>query len=269
MKRRDVLAATGLAAAAPWAMQNTAAQAAEAKGGRQWLELRLYRMKSAEKKAAFLDHLAKAAIPAWNRLGIKPVGVFGVTEPAKKNLQELTENDLYVLLPHASAESVATADCKLGEDKVYLEAGKAVQEAPKKDPAYDRIDSSLLLAFPSMPAVETPAKSKTRLFQLRIYESHNLVKARGKIHMFDKGGELPLFRKTGMTPVFFGEALAGDLVPNLTYMLGFETPEAKDLAWKAFLRHPEWKRISRLPEYKDTVSRISNIMLAPAACSQI
>lgn len=270
MKRRDVLAATGLSAAAvPLAMRSTSAHAAETDAGRQWLELRLYRMKDAEKKAAFLKHLAKAAVPAWNRLGVKPVGVFCVKQPDKKNLQKLAEHDLYVLLPHVSAESVATADSKLGEDKVYLEAGKDVQDAPKKDPVYDRIEASLLLAFPSIPKVETPATSNTRLFQLRIYESHNLVKARAKIHMFDQGGELALFRKTGMTPVFFGESLAGTLMPNLTYMLGFENEDAQKLAWKTFVSHPEWKRISHLPQYKDTVSRISNILLTPAPCSQI
>ena len=41
-----------------------------------------------------------------------------------------------------------------------------------------------------------------------------------KIEMFNTGGELALFREVGMDPVFFGEALLGTRVPNLTYMLG-------------------------------------------------
>ena len=43
---------------------------------KQLLELRTYHFASAEKQAAFETFLKDAAIPAWNRAGIKPVGVF-------------------------------------------------------------------------------------------------------------------------------------------------------------------------------------------------
>jgi hypothetical protein len=59
------------------------------------------------------------------------------------------------------------------------------------------------------------------------------------------------------------------LVPNLTYMLGFDNEDAQKKAWSAFGKHPTWIRIRKLPKYQDTVSRISNIILKPAACSQI
>lgn len=229
---------------------------------KQYLDLRHYEFASAEQQAAFGQFLADAAIPALNRQGISPVGVFQETEKDKLGL--------YVLLPHSSLESVATANTLLLADKTYLEAGGAVLESPKNEPGYQRFESALLLSFDHCPKVEVPTKKATRVFQLRIYESHNTTKAKRKIEMFNEGGgEIAIFRETGLNPVFFGETIAGKLMPNLTYMVGFDDEAAQKAAWSAFRIHPEWKRISKLDYYKDTVSHITNIVLRPAACSQI
>ena len=131
------------------------------------------------------------------------------------------------------------------------------------------MESSLSLAFDNCPTVQTPSNKESRIFQLRIYESHSAKKAKKKVHMFDQGGELDLFRKVGMPPVFFGETLLGAIMPNLTYMLGFDDKEAKDAGWKAFLASDEWNTLKKLPIYADTVSRITNIMLLPGPGSQI
>lgn len=72
-----------------------------------------------------------------------------------------------------------------------------------------------------------------------------------------------------MQPVFFGEALIGTRLPNLTYMLGFEDMPASKKAWGRFLGEPAWKKLSKDPAYKDTVSRITNMFLRPTAYSQI
>jgi len=87
--------------------------------------------------------------------------------------------------------------------------------------------------------------------------------------MFDEGGELPLFRKVGMHPVFFGDTVFGDLMPNLTYMLGFENDEARKAAWGTFVASPEWAGMKDLPMYKDTANTIINVMLRPSPGSQI
>jgi hypothetical protein len=78
-------------------------------------------------------------------------------------------------------------------------------------------------AFAGMPRVESPKKTfgDKRIFELRTYESHSQIKAQKKIDMFNKAGEIQIFRDTGLTPVFFGETVFGRLMPNLTYMLVF------------------------------------------------
>jgi len=260
MQRRRFLGAVGAAGAAAMGATAGAARAADAPN-KQYLELRLYQCDAGAMRERLEAFLGKVAIPAWNRAGIKPVGVFGMMDG--------TSADLYVLLPHESIESFAAAPHRVWADATYQKDGAAFLDTPKNEPGYNRIESSLMLAFDGVPKVEVPTTKDTRVFQLRIYESHCAERAARKREMFNTGGELDLFRRTGMNPVFFGQSLIGTRLPNLTYMLGFDDVAAKDKAWKTFGGHPDWKRLRSDPKYKDTVSKITNIVLRPAACSQI
>ncbi len=234
---------------------------AEEKAVRDYYELRRYEIETEEQKKGFLSFMAEAAIPALNRIGIEPVGVFQTPE-------EL--GPLYLLLTHPSMVSVATATQKLGEDAEFLAAGAGFLDAPSSSPAYARVSSSLLLAFTGMPRIEKPAKGPGRVFQLRVYESPSVKTGQKKIEMFNTG-EIEIFRKTGLNPVFFGEALVGEKIPNLTYMLGFESMDEQKAAWNSFRDDPDWKALSAKPEYANDkiLCGITNIALVAAACSQI
>jgi len=259
MKRREFMAASCLAGLAPLGV------AAAEHGGqpkqKELYELRLVQLQSADKQKAFNEFLGKVAIPALNRIGIGPVGVF-------QFLEEETPNE-YILVPHKCLESVAAMAAKLAADERFVADGAEFLEAPKSDPAYLRMESSLMLAFDEIPKLEVPSKKKTRVFQLRTYESHSFERAQKKIDMFNEGGEIAVFRDTGMPPVFFGQTLIGAKMPNLTYMLGFDDIAAKEKGWATFMADPRWNKLKNDPTYKDTVSAITNIMLRPADCSQI
>ena len=58
-------------------------------------------------------------------------------------------------------------------------------------------------------------------------------------------------------------------MPCLTYMLGFENEQERDANWKKFIDDPDWKRITALPEYANTVSKVVKIYLEPMPYSQI
>ena len=254
------MAATCLASWAPLS-KVAEAQEAGARSGQQILELRLYHVASEAKQKRLIDFFREAAIPALNRIGVGPVGVFEFIEDQTPNL--------YVLLPHNTPETVLAAGGRLIEDREYLKAGAAVLDAPKADPAYQRIESSLMLAFDGVPRLRTPAKGKSRVFQLRTYESHNAERAQKKIEMFNTGGELDIFRRVGLPVVFMGQALIGTKLPNLTYMLAFDDEAAKEKGWAGFMKDPGWLKLKDDPQYKDTVCNITNIVLRPAAGSQI
>jgi hypothetical protein len=130
-----------------------------------------------------------------------------------------------------------------------------------------------MAAFAGMPRLEVPDGAKAgrpRLLELRTYESHSERAHLKKVEMFDTG-EIGLFRRTGLTPVFFGRTLVGPRMPNLTYMLVFDDMADHDRSWGTFVNHPEWKEMSAKPGYtdKEIVSGIRRTFLVPAPGSQI
>ncbi len=86
-------------------------------------------------------------------------------------------------------------------------------------------------AYRYSPATRT----ENRLLNFRVYESHNERAAKKKIEMFNKG-ELAIFRRVGLTPVFFGETVVGAAMPNLTYLLVFPDEAGRKAAWNAIRR---------------------------------
>jgi hypothetical protein len=256
MKRRSFLTASIATACAAGA-----AGAAEEAKTRQMYELRTYALKPG--KQAILDaYLSKAYIPAVKRLGSGPVGVFVEKEGEQVKV--------YVLVVHPSAEAAATLSTRLGDDAEYGKAAAEYLAAVAADPVYSRIESSLLRAIDGMPKLDKPDTSKPRLLNLRIYESHNERASKKKIEMFNKG-EIGIFRRVGLTPVFFAEAIVGSLMPNLTYMLVFPDEDGRKAAWDRFRTDAEWLKLKAIPEYadKEIVSRITNKVLAPTAYSEI
>ena len=273
MQRREFLtasAATAAALAATTTLPTHSALAADAPSNKQLIELRTYHFANAAKRQAFEQFLADAAVPALARAGAGPVGAFKLLAKDNSALKLGQDpDDLYVLLAHKTAESFLTLERRLAADEAYQSAGRAVLAAAKKDPAYARYESSLMLGFDACPQVHAPTKAESRLLQLRIYESHNEERAKRKIHMFKEGGEIAIFRRVGMHPVFFGESLAGSKLPNLTYMLAFDDDAAMTKAWDAFRGDAEWKRLSGDESYKDTVTTITNLVLRPVPGSQV
>ncbi len=262
MQRREFLATAGAVGLTTAALGSL--RAADVPAKKDYLELRIYTAKDADKKAQLIEAIDKALVPALNRLEIKPVGVFSAHEN-EKNFQE----NVFVLFPHKNLDSVATLSAKLLADKTFTKDGAAVFGTTSKDPLYTTYESELYYGFDKCPTIETPVSNKERIFQLRVYRSFNIDKNAKKVHMFDEGGELPLFRKVGMNPVFFGDALFGTKMPNLTYMLGFENEDVRKKAWDAFIKSPEWQEIKTNPMYADTATEIVNIFLKPSDGSQV
>ncbi|MFT2008213.1 NIPSNAP family protein [Pontibacter sp. 13R65] len=241
------------------------AATAQGKGKREFYELRRYTFKSAEQQQLVEAYLKAAAIPAYNRMGIKTVGVFREMEPSEAP-------NLFVLIPFASLQQFEKAQEQLEKDAAYQQAAKEYLMATHTAPAYQRIESSLMHSFKDMPVLEVPkttSQNQQRMFELRIYESHSEDAGKRKVRMFNEGGEIPIFRRTGLTPVFFGETLIGPQRPNLTYMLTFKDKADLEQSWKKFSDDPEWKKLSAMPEYAHTVSHITKYFLVPAPYSQL
>ena len=256
MKRRDFLAAASIA---PITGINSLATAEAGDGKQQYIEFRQYHLNVGSKKNLLGNFLRKVGIPAMNRIGIGPVGVFNT-------MYGPNSPTLYVLMVHKSIDTVVNSASMLMADEQYRNTDFI--KTSLSEPGYVRMESSLMLAFKDLPELVVPEK-RPRIFELRIYESHSIKAAKKKIDMFNEGGEIKIFQRTGLQPVFFGETLIGPKMPNLTYMLVFNDLADRDAKWKVFSGDPEWKKLRSDSQYKDTVSNITDIILRPTGYSQI
>lgn len=266
MNRRKFLAAGATAVGASQLKLAAQAQAVSGETGREYYELRHYRVQSGRQQKITDAFLKDALVPAMTRLEIGPVGVFSV------DVGESSPG-FYVLLPSKSVDSLATLETRLGQDEEYLRAGAPFLTAPADQPALIRIESSLMVAFQGWPKLKLPSASavrQERLFELRTYESPSDQDHRRKVEMFNSG-EFEVFEKAGFWRVFFGDVLVGAKLPCLTYMIGFPSLADRVAYWKTFGSLPEWKKLTSSARYsfESIVSDIINIILRPTEYSQI
>jgi len=259
---QTTLAVAALAGAAAW----IPARASAADSGQpQYYELRVYSTKSEQQQKLVSDYWQNAAVPAYNRMGIQPVGVF--TE-----LQDSPTNRIYVLIPCDSLEVFAAIPARLAADAAYQAAAAEFMAQPKASPAYERIESSLNVAFDTMKKLAAPpsAAGKTPwIFELRTYQSPSESAGLNKVQMFNSG-EADLMKEVGLSPVFFSRTVVGPQMPNLTYMVSSENREEHTKHWKAFTDSPVWKKLNSDPQFPPAnVSRIISIFLKRTAASQI
>ena len=256
-RRNFTLAASGLAMMPPVSAANT---------GNAFLELRRYELRNtldqeARRTAEFLAH---GAAPALERAGAGPIGIFstaiGPDSPSS-----------YLLISYPNFAAIEAVREKLQQDGDYTKALESFDSAPGL--AYQRMESWLLRCFDGKPTVEPPpteGRQSHRIFELRMYQSNNRTTLKRKIGMFN-GGEIGIFERLGMQPVFFGETLAGSKMPNLIYMLSFDDLAAREKLWGKFGSDPGWHKLSHTPGLSDPeiVSNITNSILSPLAGSQI
>ena len=231
----------------------------------QIFELRSYTLVNREAEAKLDAYLEHALIPALVRQGLGPIGVFDQADDESDTVEVL----LFVAGP--DTETVTNAGAKLAEDEQYQTAAADYLETAYKKPIIERIRSELLVAFKCWPQAEVPQQKtadKPRLFELRVYESATEQAGITKVDMFNSG-EVPIFLACGITPVFMGQALIGDKMPNLTYMTVYDDDATRGAAWKKFVDHPDWHKLKVIPKYKHTVSKIHKSDWKPKSYSQL
>ena len=230
--------------------------------GREFYELRKYKLTTGPQNKLVEDYLSTALIPALNRMGLSPIGAFYLT------LGPETPT-LYLLIPGTNLQTLVMAELQLVSDAEFMKAAEPFWNAPAIQPAFERVESSLMIAFEGWPKL-TPPKREKRVFQLRTYESPTNQDHVRKVEMFHHG-EFEIFARAGFGQVFYGDSLIGPRLPNLTYMLTFADLSELDAKWQKFSSDPEWVKLRSSPRYsyEQIVSNITNLILTPTAFSQI
>ena len=228
----------------------------------QYYEIRTYTTSSDTQRQRVSDYWQNAAIPAYNRMGIRPVGVFTEQEAS-------ATNKVYVFIPCDSLEVFGAIPAKLAADAEYQKAAAEFLSAPKTNAAYERFESSLLVAFAGMKHLcVPPADQKPNVFELRTYKSSSEAKGLNKIKMFESG-EITTMKDVGLAPIFYGRTLVGSTLPSLTYLTcGVNLDEHKK-HWAAFGAAPVWKQLQADPQYKDNMIGMIKVMLKRTSASQL
>src|SRR5262249_26455870 len=156
-----------------------------------------YYMRTGTQVERTTQFLNSVYLPSAKRNGITANGFFSPV---------IGEHSPYILALDVfpSFAAMETIHRRFADDKEYVKGADDYNNIA--DPAYIRMESSLLYAFDGLPSLEAPptdAKRAPRVFELRTYESVNEKASRRKIKMFEDG-EIAIFRRLGMAPVFFG-----------------------------------------------------------------
>lgn len=251
-----------LLAAAILLIGNPTATFAQVEAGPQYYEVRIYSTQSETQQQRVNDYWQNAAIPAYNRIGIQPIGVFTEQEAS-------ATNKIYVLIPCDSLEVFGSIPAKLAADAEYQKAAAEFLNAPKTNAAYERFETSLLVAFNSMKHISVPpADKRPDVFELRTYMSPGESKGLNKIKMFESG-EIDVMKEVGLAPIFYGRKLAGPNMPCLMYMTCGENPDEHKKHWQKFSASPVWKGLQADPQYKDNMIGMIRVLLKRMPASQI
>lgn len=230
-------------------------------------EIKVYHFETRDQENTIDGYLKDAFMPALHRHGIKNIGVF---KPVGNDT--LADKRIYVLIPYKSPKEFAGLPDLLGKDAKLDADGKNYLDATYDKAPYKRMESIFIKAFADMPFMQLPSLNNDpskRIYELRSYEGPTEKMYARKVEMFNKGGEIKLFKRLDFNAVFYGSVIAGSRMPNLMYMTAFEDMPARDAHWKSFSASPEWKELSAIEYYKRTVSKNEIVLLNPTSYSEI
>jgi hypothetical protein len=236
-------------------------------GNQEFYQIKIYHLKQKSQEERVDNFLKQTYLPALHRAGISKVGVF-------KPVEEDTTygKRIYVFIPFKSIDQFLSLSEVLGKDQQYNAPGNDYIEAAYNNPPYTRIECILLKAFINMPEFKMPKLStpaSERFYELRSYESATEKLGTKKIQMFNQGGEIKIFEKLGFNAVFYAQVLSGSRTPNLMYLTTYSDKASREEHWNAFRNDPDWKKLSSMEEYKNTVSTSQILFLHPTAYSDI
>lgn len=214
---------------------------------KSYFEWRTYDLQWGRNAKPLHDYLSQALIPALNAQGVKYVGAF---EPLADQLPK----KIHLLIAYDGMAHYEQVREVLLKDTNFQKAKTAYDAIAADAAPYRRFSTSFYVGFDSFPHLVLP-KEGDAIFELRTYESYSENAAERKRKMFNVH-EFDIFDDAGLHSVFFGEQVGGSDMPSLRYITSHASMESRNKAWDSFRVHPDWKRVSKLKEYENSVSNI-------------
>ncbi len=239
---------------------------AQEKSATDYYLIKIYHCSTLQQLDQIEQYLQASYIPFAHKNGINKIGVF---LPIANDTA--LDKQVYVWVPARKLTTLASLEHQF-ESISPLDNNKLVHlDSLSTHAPYNRIETMLSVAFKYHPAFTASTnfeKTVDNIYEFRSYESSTENLHLRKVHMFNEGGEIDLFKKLQFNALFYSRVIVGAHMPNLVYMTRFKDIAQREAHWKQFGNAPEWKKMSSLAIYANTVSKHDVVLLKAANCSE-
>ncbi len=221
MNRRTFLSSLGVAAATAWAADEHRTR---------YYTFDRYQLQQGTQTARVHEWLSKAILPKMTALNAGPFIVLeAVIAPHTP--------EVVMIAGFQNFDDIRTVQAKLDSDPELQAAAAKIESGP--EPLFQSLTSSVLEATAYSPEIAAQKHDKPRYFEIRQYHSPTWSQLRA-LHERFAGPEIRVFHKCGIFPILYTSTLIGDNMPNLTYLIPFDSLGAREKAWDAFAVDPDW-----------------------------
>ena len=234
---------------------------------RDFYVTQVYHCSTTSQLVAVDAYLKEIYLPHLHQFGIANVGVF---EPINND----TAKDKTILLwiPLTSLQQLDQLDqIKEAIDPLKPNPLLSLTTVNGALP-YNRVETTISKSFKFQSAYQKKTsfqRSPDNIYEFRSYESADEDMFLKKVHMFNEGKEIELFKALNFNALFYSKVISGSKMPNLIYITRFANLADREAHWKNFVDAPAWKEMSTLPVYLNTVSKADIILMRAKAYSDL
>ena len=216
----------------------------------RYYQLQYFYLKNGTQSARIQEFMRHGLLPALSRIHDGPRMV----------LDALVAQHMPQVLAITGFGSLAEWQdlrARLSRDADYRRAFETWEAAPEQP--YEDCSEVLLEATDYSPEIapSDAPPAAPRIFELRVYHSPPWRQL-SALHARFAGPEVAIFHRVGIHPVLYSSTLVGPSMPNLTYLIPFESLAAREKAWAAFAADPEWIKVRQ--ESIDQHGQISSVI---------
>ncbi len=209
----------------------------------RYYSLERYQLRQGTQAARVHEWLGKAVIPAMTKFNPGPIIVLeAVIAPHTP--------EVVMIAGFQNFDDIQTTHTKVHADADVKAAYKKFEAGP--EPPFDSLTTAVLQATAYSPEVAIQKHDKPRYFEIRQYHSPTWSQL-AALHERFAGPEIKVFHKAGIFPILYTSTYIGDNMPNLTYLIPFDSREK---AWDAFAVDPDW-----IKARKESIDRSGQITI--------
>jgi NIPSNAP len=219
--------------------------------------LESFRLQQGTQRGRLDEFFTSALLPALDKMKTQPLVMEAVIGPHTP--------EVLSVVGFSSMAEMGEMRAKLGADPAVAKALAKMETGP--EPPYDSQQITLLEAAPYSPASLPQAageKKAPRYFELRVYHNSSRTILRA-LHERFAGPETRIFARSGIHPVLYGTTVIGGDVPNLTYLIPFDSLGAREKAWDTFNADPEWVKVRAESNKNGQLVSVANVSIYKAA----